>query len=189
MPALSLDWHHQRWVSSLWCFTRPPLQLTSVVVCLWLFLPLVLSSASEMLLDRVEIRRLTWPLQNIPLFLPSKTPGLLLLCFGSSSICTTFMKHRAIYFAAFGWIWADSISIYTEFFQLLLFSVTSSINTSNPVPLEAMHTHAITQLHVSQMMLYALDHLHTYFILQFWYRLILFSAFQRMLLKKWSGYL
>ncbi len=121
-------------------------------------------------------------------FLPSKTPGLLLLCFGSSSICTTFMKHRPIYFAAFGWIWADSISLYTEFFQLLLFSVTSSINTSNPVPLEAMHTHAITQLHVSQMMLY-LDHLHTYFILQFWYRLLFMSAFQRMLLKKWFGYL
>ncbi len=32
----------------LWCFARTLLQLTSVVVCLWLFLPLVLSSASEM---------------------------------------------------------------------------------------------------------------------------------------------
>ncbi len=47
--------------------------------CLWVFLPLVLSSESEMLLNQVEIRRLTQPLQNIPHFLPSKTSGLLLL--------------------------------------------------------------------------------------------------------------
>ncbi len=63
------------------------------------------------------------------------------VCFGSSSICT--MKRRPINFAAFGWIWAASISLYTsEFFHLLLSSVTSSINTSNPEPLEAMHAHA-----------------------------------------------
>ncbi len=69
------------------------------------------------------------------------------------------LKRHPINFAAFGWIWADSISLYTsEFIQLLLSSVTSSINTSNPVPLEAMHSHAITLLHhVSQMMLYALE--------------------------------
>ncbi len=54
----------------------------------------------------------------------------------------------------------DSISLYTsEFIRLLPSSVTSSINTSNQVPLEAMHVHAITLLHhASQMMLYALDH-------------------------------
>ncbi len=34
----------------------------------------------------------------------------------------------------------------------------SSLNSSNPVPLEAMHAHARSLLHVSQMMLYALDH-------------------------------
>ncbi len=80
------------------------------------------------------------------------------VCFGSSSICT--IKRRPINFAAVGWIWADSISLYTsEFIRLLLSSVTSSLNTSNPVPLEAMHAHAITLLHhVSQLMLYALDH-------------------------------
>ncbi len=61
---------------------------------------------------------------------------------------------------AFDWIWAESIYLYTsEWIRLLLSSVTSSLNTSNPVPLEAMHDHAITLLHhVSQMMLYALDH-------------------------------
>ncbi len=80
------------------------------------------------------------------------------VCFGSSSICT--MKCRPINIAPFDWIWAESISLYTsEFIQLLLSSVTPSINTSNPVPLEAMHAHAITLLHhVSQMLLYALDH-------------------------------
>ncbi len=41
------------------------------------------------------------------------------VCFGSSSICT--MKRRPINFAAFGWIWAESISLYTsEFIWLLL---------------------------------------------------------------------
>ncbi len=80
------------------------------------------------------------------------------VCCGSLSTCT--MKRRPINFAAFGWIWAEIISLYTsEFFRLLVSSVTSSINTSNPAPLEAMHAHAITLLHrVSQMMLYALDH-------------------------------
>ncbi len=34
------------------------------------------------------------------------------LCFGSLFICT--MKHRPINFAAFGWIWAESISLYTS---------------------------------------------------------------------------
>ncbi len=80
------------------------------------------------------------------------------VCFRSLSICT--MKRRPINFVAFDWIWAESISLYTsEFIWLLLFSVTSSLNTSNPVLLEAMHAHAFTLLHhVSQMRLYALDH-------------------------------
>ncbi len=93
------------------------------------------------------------------------------VCFGSSLICT--MKRRPINFAAFGWMWAESISLYTwEFFQLLLSSVTSSLNTSNPVPLEAMHAHAITLLHhVSQMMLCALDHE----LFQAFFRLIFIS--------------
>ncbi len=44
-----------------------------------------------------------------------------------------------------------------NYFWLLLSSVTSSLNNSNPVPLEALHAHAIKIHHVSQMMLYALD--------------------------------
>ncbi len=71
-----------------------------------------------------------------------KTPGLLLLyIYWPSSICT--MKHRPINFAPFDWIWVESISLHTsEFIWLLLSSVMSSINTSNPVQLEAMHAHA-----------------------------------------------
>ncbi len=89
------------------------------------------------------------------------------------------MKRRPINFAPFDWIWAESISLYTsEFFQLLLSSVTSSINTSNRVPLEAMHAYAIP---VPSL-------LHTFFCPSFWYRLILISAVQRMLFQKWSGF-
>ncbi len=107
-------------------------------------------------LNRVELRRLTWWLRNIPLFTFKNSWVSFSVCFGSSSICT--MKHRPINFAPFDRIWAESISLYTsEFFQLLLSSVTSSLNTSNPVPVEAMHAHAIILLHrVSQIMLYAL---------------------------------
>ncbi len=51
------------------------------------------------------------------------------------------------------------VHLYNEFICLLLSSFTSSINTSTPEALEAMHAHAITLLHhVSEMMLYALDH-------------------------------
>ncbi len=52
--------------------------------------------------------------------------------------------YCAINFAAFGWNWADSISLYTsELIRLLLSSVSSSINTSSP----SLHVHAITLLH------------------------------------------
>ncbi len=126
------------WVSALGCFT-------SVVVCLWLFLSLVLSSASEMQLNRVEIRRLTLPLQNVPLFYLQNLLGCFAVCFVSSSIC--IMKRSPINFAPFDWIWAESISDrIIELIRLLLSSVTSSINTSNPEPLEAMQL-MITLLH------------------------------------------
>ncbi len=114
-------------------------------------------------------------------------------CFGSSSICAK--KHHPINFAAFGWIWAESISLYTsKFIRLLLSSVTSPLNTSNPVPLEAMHAHASHCLHhVSQMMLYgswavpSLFHSH-FFFPSFWCMLILIPAVQRMLFQKCSGF-
>ncbi len=134
---------------------------------LWVFLPLVLSSASEMHAQS----SLAWPLPNIPLSYLQNSWVAFAICFVALSIRT--MKRRPIHFATFGWIWAERISLYISYFiQLLLSSVTSSINTSNPVPLEDKHTHAITLLHhVSQMMLYALHHaLFQTFSILFYYR-------------------
>ncbi len=115
------------WVSSLCqAFTAADLSYCFVCgsFCLWFW---------------VEIRRLTQPLQNIPLFTLCVWVAFA-ACFGSSSIST--MKH------------------YPYTFQHPSGCLCpSSINTSNYVPLKAMHAHAITLLlHVSQMMLYALDH-------------------------------
>ena len=51
------------------------------------------------------------------------------------------MKHCPISFDAFAWIWAGK-TLYTLAFILLLSSpVTSSMNTSEPVPVAAIHTY------------------------------------------------
>ncbi len=127
LPEVWTHGHHQRLGFFFLMFPRSLLQLTSVVVCLWLFLSLVLSSASEMLLNRVEIRRLTRPLQNNPLFTFKNYWVAFAVCFVSLFICT--MKRRWISFAACDWICAESISLYTsELIRLLLCSV-SSLNT------------------------------------------------------------
>jgi len=76
----------------------------AVVVCLWVFLPLALSSTHGMQLNRAEIRTLTWPWKNLQFFFTFK------ICFGSLSICT--MKRHPINFGQFGGIWADSIPIH-----------------------------------------------------------------------------
>ncbi len=110
------------------------------------------------MLNRVEIRRSTWPLQNIPLFLPSKTPGLLLLYVLGH--CPFVLGRTAqstlLHLAESG----QTVYPYTLQNSSGCFCPLSRHhNTSNPVPLEAMHAHAITLLHhVSQMMLYALAH-------------------------------
>ncbi len=104
--------------------------------------------------------------------LPSKSPGLFLLyVLGHcplviwSAIQSTLLhlteSGQRVY-----------ISQYTsELIRLLLSSVTLSLNTSNPVPLEAMHAHSIIH-HVSQMMLCALHRelFQAFFFLSFWYR-------------------
>ncbi len=65
------------------------------------------------------------------------------VCFVSLFICT--VKRRPMSSEAFGWIWADNIARNTsEFILLLLSAVTSSINTREPVPLAAIHAHAVT---------------------------------------------
>ncbi len=88
-------------------------------------------------------------------------------------------------------LWAESMSLYTsELIRLLLSSVTSSINASHTVPLEAMHAHAITLFHhVSQMMLCTFDHelFRTFSILfSSINKLILIATVQRMIFQKWS---
>ena len=59
---------------SLWCFTRPLLQLSSAVVC-----GSLKSCVQQVkcMLHRIEIKWLTWPLQNIPLLCLKKTLSLL----------------------------------------------------------------------------------------------------------------
>ncbi len=140
------------------------------------------------MLNRVEIRRLTWLLQNIPLFYLQKLLG----CF----CCMFWLIVHSYYEApcnqlAFGWIWADSISLYTsEFIRLLLSSVTSSLNTSNPVPLEAMHTAppCFTNYVVCFGSWAVPSLLQTFFFPSFCYRLILISNLQKMLFQKWSDF-
>ena len=116
------------------------------------------------------------------------------VCFGSLSIC--IVKRHPINFAEFVWIWADRISLNTsEFIRLLLSSVTSSINTSDPVPLEARHAHVITLPppfftdDVVSVGSWAVPSLiHTYFFPSFWYRLIWVSSVQRMLFQNRAGF-
>ncbi len=75
------------------------------------------------MLNRIQVRWLTWPLHNSPL---------------------SFQNFQWV-LKAFGWIWADNIARNTsEFILLLLSAVTSSINTREPVPLAAIHAHAMT---------------------------------------------
>lgn len=104
------------WVPSLWCFARPSLQLSSVV-CSWVFLFLVLSSVSDC---------------RIFHFFAFKHPW----------VAYTLWSYQLC------WIWLSlsrqSIPYTSEFTRLLLSSVTSSVHTNDPVPLEAIHAHAIT---------------------------------------------
>ncbi len=88
--------------------------------------------------------------------------------------------------APFGWIWVESILLYnSELFWLLLSSVTSSL-TPVTQPMEAMHAASRFTDDVVRFGSWS----SPYFFLfpSFWYRLILISAVQRMLLQKWSGF-
>ncbi len=145
-PEVWNSWTPESGFPPLWCFPRHLLQLTSVIVCLKVFLPLVLSSESKIQSQSGWNQEIDLASAEYSTLLPWKNSWVVFaVCFGSLSTCT--MRRRPINFAPYGWIWADSISLYTsEVIRLLLSSVTSSINTSNPVPPEAMHAHAITLL-------------------------------------------
>ncbi len=135
----------RRWVSSLVMLCQAS---TATVFSSCLFLghfPFSLSLASECMLNRIQVRWLTWPLHNSPLLSLQNSLVAFAVCFGSLSICT--VKRRPMSSEAFGWIWADNIARNTsEFILLLLSVVTSSINTREPVPLAAIHAHATTTM-------------------------------------------
>ncbi len=113
------------------------------------------------------------------------------VCFGSLSICT--VKRHPMSSEAFGWIWADNIARNTsEFILLLLSAVTSSINTREPVPLAAIHAHAMTLPppcftdEVVCLGSWAVPFLlHTLLFPSLWYKLILVSSVHRMLFQNW----
>ncbi len=116
------------------------------------------------------------------------------VCFGSLSICT--VKRRPMSSEAFGWIWADNIARNTsEFILLLLSAVTSSINTREPVPLAAIHAHAMTLPppcftdEVVCLGLWAVPFLlYTLLFPSLWYKLILVSSVHRMLFQNCEGF-
>ncbi len=60
------------------------------------------------MLNRIQVRWLTWPLHNSPLLSLQKLLVAFAVCFGSLSICT--VKRRPMSSEAFGWIWADNIA-------------------------------------------------------------------------------
>ncbi len=116
------------------------------------------------------------------------------VCFGSLSICT--VKRRPMSSEAFGWIWADNIARNTsEFILLHLSAVTSSINTREPIPLAAIHAHAMTLPppcftdEVVCLGSWAVPFLlHTLLFPSLWYKLILVSSVHRILFQNCEGF-
>ena len=96
---------------------------------------------------------------------------------------------------AFGWIWADKIPRNTsEFILLLLSAVTSSVNTREPVPLAAIHAHAMTlppPCFTDEVVCFgwwAVPFLlHTLLFPSLWYKLILVSSVHRMFFQNCNG--
>ncbi len=143
------------WVSSLRCFASPLLQLTSVVVCLWVFLPLVLSSASEMHAQSGWNQEIDFAEYYISL--PSKTPGLHLLY---------VLDHRHQFV-----LWSTVQFNHLAESGQRVYPYTLQNESGCFCLLSHHHQTPVTQCHwkpctltpsllyqVSQMMLYALDH-------------------------------
>ena len=117
------------------------------------------------------------------------------VCFGSLSIYT--VKRCPVSSEAFDWIWADNIAQNTsEFILLLLSAVTSSINTREPVPLAAIHAHAMTlppPCFADEVVCFGswavLFLLHTLLFPSFWLiKLIFVSSVHRMLFQNCKGF-
>ena len=95
------------------------------------------------MLSRIQVRWLTWPLHNIPLIWLKTLFG----CFSSMLRVIVHLHCEAPSdeFCSIWPIWADKIARNTsEFILLLLSAVTSSLNTREPVPVAAIHVHAMT---------------------------------------------
>ncbi len=145
---ITRDWVCDR---ALWCFARPLLQLTSVAV---FFVGL---SAFSFFFNKWN--EIDSAIAEYSTFFTLKNDPFLLLLYVLGHrpfVLCSAVQSSLLHLTESG----QRVYLYTsEFFWLLLSSVTSSLNTSNPVPLEAMHAHAITLLHhVSQMILCAFDH-------------------------------
>ncbi len=121
-------------------------------------------------------------------FLPSKTPGLLLL------YCMFWVIVHVYYEAPLNQLCSIWLNLGREYISIpgcfCLLSSVSSLSTSNPVPLEAMLMHhtappCFTDDVVSFGSWAVPSLLHTFSSPSFWYKLILTSknAFQ-----KWSGF-
>ncbi len=108
--------------SPLWGFAMPLLQLTSVVVCFRVFLPLVLSLASEMHAQSGWDQEIDMAIADYFTFLTKKTPGLFLLYVLGHGPFVLWGTAQSTFAFAFGWIWAESISLYTSEFTRMLLS-------------------------------------------------------------------
>ncbi len=168
------------------------MQLTSIVVCLWVFLPLVLSSLIEMHAQSGWDQEIDLAIAEYSTFF-----YLLLGCF----CCMFWVIVHLYYEAPPNQLCAIWLNLGREYIPIhfrippatavLCHIITKHQWLWKPVPLEAMHAHAITLLHqVSQIMFFGSwavpSLLHTFVFPSFWYRLILISAVQRMLFWKWS---
>ena len=148
------------------------------------------------MLNRIQVRSGDWLGHCITfnLFALKSSLVAFAVCFGSLSICT--VKRRPMSSEAFGWIWADNIARNTsEFILLLLSAATSSINTREPVPLAAIHAHAMTlppPCFTDEAVCFgswAVPFLlHTLLFPSFWYKLIFVSSVHRMLFQNCKGF-
>ena len=107
--------------------------------------------------------------------------------------CCLFVGLSVLSFVFSKWN-SCSIWLRSDESTWLLLSSVWSINTSDPVPLEAIHAHAITLpplcftddgVCFGSWAIPSL--LHTSFFPSVWYRLILVSSVQRMLFQNWAG--
>ncbi len=142
------------WFSSFVMLCRPLLQLNPVVVCLWVFLSLVLSSARGNAC-KIGLRSGDW-LGRCRIFHFSTFKNVCFRCM--FWVIVRLYREAPPNQLCSIWLNLGRHYILTHSRNHPAASVTSSINTSKPVLMETMHAHAITLLHhVSQMMQYAFD--------------------------------